>query len=713
MKFKNIKIHNFVPLLLIITFFGVYQKTYSITAAQAAKQQQILKEIDDVLTEKIDESTYEDWVERIDQIVQKNKDIALPVIQQQVKSLQKIVTLETQPVSSDEKTIQTQVDALLKMDIKISTDQQDILKYGEWKAKVMDLISKNWDKSFRINKILEPLRNQFIKFDEAERRVLSSTPEPIPQGEGKTKTLTNDEQKLLKEINDLKYEGDNEFLKVLRGEFENKIFEKEAFKEWKEKAENVIENVEKDFDKMPKQLQRASENLSNLLGDIEKKMKQSTPQKTSEIIPPTPTLNPPSTKNNEEQAVIQKINALINQNIDDSDDLEDWISDVEKIFETHEKSTSTAIQEGLEKIRINKMPNIENVLYDYIKKKSNEKFVDSPENYYIKWKKDIQDFINDFNRLWNFAVKIQARRTGSLKLQVEQIEQKIIDEDKRRAGLTTNQPTGTGSVNLSQSENEILRSLKDTQSGIDSSTTIVLLAKVIDTLDTTIRNAETFISVQSTSAPKSLVEELTKTKNDLLKKCIDLIDLNLVYDRSPAKNLDTELQLLITQKRKADDGGAKITQQLNLVKNSVMYISKIVDYVVSNEKLDEENCKDLYKTILQIIFGSNDFGRDFNGKPTINSFYKVLNTLVTYIDEYYFKNPTTTRQDKTFVDEIRNILNLITTNQTFCLTQIIKKMDSSKLIPLSNKAHLININSSIKLNNNNFNLKVDLYMSRK
>ena len=178
---------NIKKIILITIFFGslFVQHLYPITAAQAARQQQIVAEIEEILKQNVDEDNYNDWIKEIKEIVNKYKNVNLPEVQKKIKTLQTILSLQNKPESieekikdtndiknqesnlsaEEEKNILSYIEDLLKQNITEidETTNEEIIGYKEWKAGVEQSIEKNKGKSKLIDKKLIELQEKLNK----------------------------------------------------------------------------------------------------------------------------------------------------------------------------------------------------------------------------------------------------------------------------------------------------------------------------------------------------------------------------------------------------------------------------------------------------------------------------------------------------------------------------------------------------------------------
>lgn len=217
------------------------RKTYSITAAQAAQQQQILQRIEDVLSQKFDEAHYSTWLEEIKKLVEQYKNITIPTVKKEIKVLQNILSWAQTSESTEEK----------------------IRKINEMKNDEIDIIEKEKSKQATIlpeeeNKILsdldELLKEDISEVDEANvnetveyKKWKYSVQQHTKENQGKSKKIDEKIMQLNKKLNiveitrnvniaidQIKTELNKYSYNLLLPNHDN------AYKEWKKKTQAAL-----------------------------------------------------------------------------------------------------------------------------------------------------------------------------------------------------------------------------------------------------------------------------------------------------------------------------------------------------------------------------------------------------------------------------------------------------------------------------------------
>ncbi len=219
-----------ILIIMVCLNFLKTQDTYTITAAQASLQQQALKEIENVLTEKVDEKNISAWITKVNTIIKKNKDIKIPAVQTSIKMLENIVAPTGNPKSStqinEEKSqvielISTSpnkdIQTLLVDMQKLELEGDKILKglrgekgyvfddnqYNAWFKKTDDIIEKNINNQTKpIPKEIENLKS-LQKLFEGELKTKKTVSSSVTAKDIE-KFTTDEERNLFKEINAIK-----------------------------------------------------------------------------------------------------------------------------------------------------------------------------------------------------------------------------------------------------------------------------------------------------------------------------------------------------------------------------------------------------------------------------------------------------------------------------------------------------------------------------
>jgi len=693
MKLKIIK-----KITVMIMFFGclIIKETHAITAAQAARQQQISAEIEKILIQKVDESNYNKWIKEINEVVNKYKDVNLPDIQTKIKSLQNIAAIQNKQESVEKKVEETnkytqkQIEEQLDVFLKKQINEYVTLNLYEKLQRDIKTSFIPQGKALNIPELNEKIKKVEAKFkqiDELRKNQPKGPPTSNLNEPGLT-PLTKEEQKLLKEIADLKQEGEVSFEKVLKDEILRKNFNDNAFQIWKNKAEDLIE---KSSNTKQKSIVVAAGDLNNVLDSIEmliKKEKSTTPIPTSPTgnIPPTSNLNTPLTA--EEQKIIQEIKELLNKSksIDRSGLLAAWINQIGEIFQTHGKSTSKAIKAELDQLR-GRIQELEIMVYKTMNEEYNTTlyFTSLNSNEYDLWKGKMKSFINDFYKLFNLAVGINAPTTQNLLDEVKKIEQEILNEDKRRANL--NLPSEKLTPEKQQKIEEDLTQINQL---INASNDLTTLSN--DERKTIIKPLYEFATYIATINKPSLEYNklealLVNVEKNLLAKSIDFIKKELNLLNVNVINLQ-EIVKEIKNKQMAQQKSKAIENILVYFNDATHKIYLIFDFLVKKENLDQSGSSSVYNLMLNNLFGSKNQGEDFvDGHPeNKSSLYNALNELKNIIAEIYLKDPDkTSRQEYDFIELLyTNMLKLQKTN----LIQLLKDLLNSQQLKAKKDAIL-------------------------
>lgn len=254
-----------IILIMIVFCCASSKKMYAITAAQAAMQQQILQNIEDVLSQKFDAEHYITWIDGIKKLVDQYKNITFPVVKKEVKVLENILSraytseaidekikkindikndeidiiekekTEGSKISPEQEThMLAEIEDLLKKDITTidETTVQETTEYREWKFAVQKCIQDNSRKSEKIDKKLIELSEKLTQV-EAVR---------------KYRETINEIQVRLNAYHDSM--GDTEYNK------------------WKEKTEENLQN----FDKFQKSAKTYNITISQEEGNLAQKL---------------------------------------------------------------------------------------------------------------------------------------------------------------------------------------------------------------------------------------------------------------------------------------------------------------------------------------------------------------------------------------------------------------------------------------------------------
>jgi hypothetical protein len=467
------KITIIKKIILTTMFFGclLVKEMYSITGAQAARQQQISKEIENILIKKVNESNYDEWIEEINGVVNKYKDVNLPEIQTKIKSLQNIAAIKNKPESIEKKVEDTKKltqnqptknpptrnlnepsgepkqltkeeeknieDSLSKL-IKRYSDINDTLRHktlglnewDNWKKDAENAIIK-YDTSFFATYEMIPDRLNTLKYNlaEGETKVeeykksttsistppqgltgnIPPTPNLNPPSKGGTKS-TQQKEKILKELDS-----------YLKDDYSSEQMSKfHSLENFKDSIADTIQDGKKLNDP----------EINKKITQIEKNIQEAeTLRKTQTNPQPSPQGGTKSTT--KEQKIAQKIKHLADVEIK-VNDFDKWVNNVKKIFEKHRNSTVKEIKDELGILR-NKVPSFEDNIYATIDKLYNEKFTAFDTERYADWKNNIEFYIYHFLVLWDLAETIKAERNEELYNLVDVVKNSIKEEDTRRS----------------------------------------------------------------------------------------------------------------------------------------------------------------------------------------------------------------------------------------------------------------------------------------